>query len=123
MTSLFINRNLHSSDMNGLVQKALDASNVYENIISYVNEANETAEVALNITDRIYDAVSGIDTQVIYHKDESENLFNQARELQTRANSSKYFHFPILLLIYSCCPLSYSISVHRDSKILGLKNK
>lgn len=55
MTSLFINRNLHSSDMNGLVQKALDASNVYENIISYVNEANETAEVALNITDRIYD--------------------------------------------------------------------
>ncbi|KAI5943732.1 Laminin subunit alpha-4 [Manis javanica] len=83
-----LSRNLHSSDMNGLVQKALDASNVYENIISYVNEANETAEVALNITDRIYDAVSGIDTQVIYHKDESENLFNQARELQTRANSS-----------------------------------
>lgn len=55
MISLFINRNLHSSDMNGLVQKALDASNVYENIANYVNEANETAELALNITDRIYD--------------------------------------------------------------------
>lgn len=41
--------------MNGLVQKALDASNVYENIANYVNEANETAELALNITDRIYD--------------------------------------------------------------------
>ncbi|KAK2490014.1 hypothetical protein MC885_001366, partial [Smutsia gigantea] len=50
-----LSRNLHSSNMNGLVQKALDASNVYENIISYVNEANETAEVALNITDQIYD--------------------------------------------------------------------
>lgn len=55
MTSLFINRNLHSSDMNGLVQKALDASNVYENIANYVNEANDTAELALNITDQIYD--------------------------------------------------------------------
>ena len=55
MPDLFINRNLHSSDMNGLVQKALDASNVYENIANYVSEANETAEQVLNITDRIYD--------------------------------------------------------------------
>ncbi|XP_055980995.1 laminin subunit alpha-4 isoform X1 [Sorex fumeus] len=83
-----LSRNLHSSDMNGLVQKALDASNVYEKIANYVNEANETAELALNITERIYDAVSGIDTQIIYHKDESENLLHQARELQTRADSS-----------------------------------
>ncbi|XP_075410771.1 laminin subunit alpha-4 isoform X2 [Tenrec ecaudatus] len=83
-----LNRNLHSSDTNGLVQKALDASNVYENIANYVMEANETADLALNITDRIYDAVSGIDTQIIYHKDESENLLNQARELHARADSS-----------------------------------
>ncbi|XP_008582107.1 PREDICTED: laminin subunit alpha-4 [Galeopterus variegatus] len=88
MTGLFIDRNLHSSDMNGLVQKALEASNVYENIANYVSEANETAEFALNITDRIYDAVSGIDTQIIYHKDESENLLNQARQLQARAFSN-----------------------------------
>lgn len=83
-----LSRRLHSSDMNGLVQKALDASNVYENIVNYVSEANETAEFALNTTDRIYDAVSGIDTQIIYHKDESENLLNQARELQAKAESS-----------------------------------
>ncbi|XP_059886415.1 laminin subunit alpha-4 [Delphinus delphis] len=83
-----LSRNLHSSDVNGLVQKALDASNVYENIANYVSEANEMAEQALNITDRIYDAVSGIDTQIIYHKDESENLLSQARELQAKANSS-----------------------------------
>lgn len=55
MSGFFINRNLHSSDMNGLVQKALDASNVYENIANFVNEADETAEQALNISDRIYD--------------------------------------------------------------------
>ncbi|XP_077875567.1 laminin subunit alpha-4 isoform X3 [Ictidomys tridecemlineatus] len=83
-----LSRNLHSADMNGLVQKALDASNVYENIANYVNEANETAEIALNVTDRIYDAVSGIDTQIIYHKDESDNLLNHARQLQARADSS-----------------------------------
>ncbi|XP_010596568.2 laminin subunit alpha-4 [Loxodonta africana] len=83
-----LNRNLHSSDTNGLVQKALEASNVYENIANYVSEADETAGLALNITDRIYDAVSGIDTQIIYHKDESENLLSQARELQARADSS-----------------------------------
>uniref|UniRef100_G1SXN3 Laminin subunit alpha-4 n=1 Tax=Oryctolagus cuniculus TaxID=9986 RepID=G1SXN3_RABIT len=83
-----LSRNLHSSDMNGLVQKALDASNVYENIANYVSEANETAELALNITDRIYDAVNGIDTQIIYHKDESDNLLSQARELQAIADSS-----------------------------------
>ncbi|KFO20646.1 Laminin subunit alpha-4 [Fukomys damarensis] len=83
-----LSRNLHNSDTNGLVQKALDASNVYEKIVNYVGEANETAELALNITDRIYDAVSGIDTQIIYHKDESDHLLNQARELQARADSS-----------------------------------
>nr|XP_045009937.1 laminin subunit alpha-4 isoform X2 [Jaculus jaculus] len=83
-----LSRNLHSSDMNGLVQKALDASNVYENIANFVSEANETAELALNITDRIGDAVSGIDTQIIYHKDESDNLLHQARELQAKAASS-----------------------------------
>uniref|UniRef100_A0A8C4LJ69 Laminin subunit alpha-4 n=1 Tax=Equus asinus asinus TaxID=83772 RepID=A0A8C4LJ69_EQUAS len=97
-----LSRNLHSSDTNGLVQKALEASNVYENIANYVSEASETAELALNITDRIYDAVSGIDTQIIYHKDESENLLHQARELRARADSSKYLHFPIFLLIYCC---------------------
>lgn len=47
-------------------------------------------------------AVSGIDTQIIYHKDESENLLNQARELQAKADPGKYLPFPTFLLIYSC---------------------
>ncbi|XP_074043499.1 laminin subunit alpha-4 isoform X3 [Macrotis lagotis] len=83
-----LNRSLHRLDTNGLVQKALDASNVYENIINYVDEANESAVLALTITDRVNDAVGGIDTQITYHKDESENLLNQAKILQATADSS-----------------------------------
>ncbi|XP_072499169.1 laminin subunit alpha-4 isoform X2 [Notamacropus eugenii] len=83
-----LNRSLHRLDTNGLVQKALDASNVYENIITYVQEANESAAQALSITDRVNDAVGGIDTQITYHKDESENLLSQAKKLQATADSS-----------------------------------
>ncbi|XP_043858988.1 laminin subunit alpha-4 [Dromiciops gliroides] len=83
-----LNRNLQRSDTNGLVQKALDASNVYENIINFVHEANESAAQALNITDRVNDAVGGIDTQITYHRDESENLLSQAKALQATADSS-----------------------------------
>ncbi|XP_067402719.1 laminin subunit alpha-4 isoform X2 [Emydura macquarii macquarii] len=83
-----LDRNLHSVDTNGLVQKALNASNVYENIATYIEEANETALLALNTTHRISDAVVGIDTQIIYHKDESERLLNQAKELQEMADAS-----------------------------------
>uniref|UniRef100_A0A8C3SSI1 Laminin subunit alpha-4 n=1 Tax=Chelydra serpentina TaxID=8475 RepID=A0A8C3SSI1_CHESE len=81
-------RNLHSVDTNGLVQKALNASNVYENIATYIEEANETALLVLNTTHRVSDAVVGIDTQIIYHKDESERLLNQAKELQQTADAS-----------------------------------
>uniref|UniRef100_A0A8C0JB68 Laminin subunit alpha 4 n=1 Tax=Chelonoidis abingdonii TaxID=106734 RepID=A0A8C0JB68_CHEAB len=83
-----LDRNLHSVDTNGLVQKALNASNVYENIATYIEEANETALLALNTTHRLSDAVVGIDTQIIYHKDESERLLNQAKELQETADAS-----------------------------------
>lgn len=38
--------------------------------------------------------MSGIDTQIVYHKDESDNLLNQARELQAKADSSKSLIFP-----------------------------
>lgn len=55
MIGLFINRNLYSSDINGLVQKVLEVLNVYENIVNYVSEVNEIVELVLNIIDRIYD--------------------------------------------------------------------
>ena len=52
--SLF-NRNLYGVDTNGLVQRAINASNVYENIASYIEEANKAALLALNTTNRVND--------------------------------------------------------------------
>lgn len=52
------NRNLHGVDTNGLVQRAINASNVYENIASYIEEANKAALLALNTTNRVNDVSS-----------------------------------------------------------------
>ncbi|KAJ6660275.1 hypothetical protein lerEdw1_017975 [Lerista edwardsae] len=83
-----LDRTLHGVDTNGLVQKALNASNVHENIINYINEANHVSVLALNTTERVNDAVGGIDTQITYHKEESERLFNQAKEQQQTADAN-----------------------------------
>ncbi|KFV90165.1 Laminin subunit alpha-4, partial [Eurypyga helias] len=80
--------NLHGVDTNGLVQRAVNASNVYENIASYIEEANEAALLALNTTNRVNDAAVGIDTQIIYHKRKSKELLNRAMELQQTAEYS-----------------------------------
>uniref|UniRef100_A0A8B9T9U4 Laminin subunit alpha-4 n=1 Tax=Anas platyrhynchos TaxID=8839 RepID=A0A8B9T9U4_ANAPL len=83
-----LDRNLHGVDTNGLVQRAINASNVYENIASYIEEANKAALLALNTTNRVNDAAVGIDTQVIYHKGKSEELLNRAMQLQQTADYS-----------------------------------
>ncbi|NXV80659.1 LAMA4 protein, partial [Atlantisia rogersi] len=83
-----LDRNLHGVDTNGLVQRAINASNVYENIAGYIEEANKAALFALNTTNRVNDAAVGIDTQTIYHKGKSEELLNQAMELQRTADDS-----------------------------------
>ncbi|KAM8953011.1 laminin subunit alpha-4 [Pelodytes ibericus] len=75
--------NLKNVDTNGLVQKAFNASNVYERILNDVEDANETAVVALNIAERVNDAVDGIDNQINYQKVQSDRLLTQAKELQT----------------------------------------
>lgn len=49
------NRNLYGVDTNGLVQRAINASNVYENIVGYIEEANKAALLALNTTNRVKD--------------------------------------------------------------------
>ncbi|NWX22672.1 LAMA4 protein, partial [Aegotheles bennettii] len=79
---------LYGVDTNGLVQRAINASNVYENIAGYIDEANKAALLALNTTDRVNEAAAGIDTQTIYHKGKSEELLQQARELQWTADDS-----------------------------------
>nr|XP_056712346.1 laminin subunit alpha-4 [Euleptes europaea] len=81
---------LHGVDTNGLVQKALNASNVHKNIINYIHEATEASVLALNTTERVNDAVVGIDTQITYHKEESKRLLNQVKEQQQTANAN-YF--------------------------------
>ncbi|NWS58446.1 LAMA4 protein, partial [Chunga burmeisteri] len=83
-----LDRNLYGVDTNGLVQRAINASNVYENIDGYIEEANKAALLALNTTNRVNDAAVGIDTQVIYHKGKSEELLKRAMELQRTADDS-----------------------------------
>ncbi|NWU18154.1 LAMA4 protein, partial [Cephalopterus ornatus] len=87
-----LDRNLYGVDSNGLVQRAINASNVYENIAGYIEEANKAALLALNTTNRVKDAAVGIDTQVIYHKGKSEELLIQAMQLQRTAYDSNDYN-------------------------------
>ncbi|XP_030055081.1 laminin subunit alpha-4 [Microcaecilia unicolor] len=84
-----LQRILRSMDTNGLVAKALNASNVYENIASFVEEANETAEMALSTAHRVSDAVEGINTQIDYHRERSDQLLEEAIELENTLNGSE----------------------------------
>ncbi|KAK1171888.1 hypothetical protein AOXY_G6820 [Acipenser oxyrinchus oxyrinchus] len=72
---------LKNIDANGFVQKAINASNVYENIAKYVEEANETAVITFNYTERAEDAIFGINTQIGFLKDRSETLLIEATKL------------------------------------------
>ncbi|XP_068087421.1 laminin subunit alpha-4 [Hyperolius riggenbachi] len=72
---------LKNVDTNGLVQRALDASNVYEKIIALVEDANETSVLAMNAADRANDAVDGITNQVTYQKSEGDRILTDATEL------------------------------------------
>ncbi|CAI9566908.1 unnamed protein product [Staurois parvus] len=73
---------LKNVDTNGLVQKALEASNVYEKIVTLVEDSNETSVMAVNAADRAKDAVDGIDNQVTYQRGESNRLIAQANNLR-----------------------------------------
>ncbi|NXX50388.1 LAMA4 protein, partial [Tricholaema leucomelas] len=83
-----LDRNLYGVDTNGLVQRAINASNAYDNIAGYIAEAKKAASVALNTTNRVNDAAVGIGTQITYHKGKSEELLNQAMGLQRTAADS-----------------------------------
>uniref|UniRef100_A0AAR2JA70 Laminin, alpha 4 n=1 Tax=Pygocentrus nattereri TaxID=42514 RepID=A0AAR2JA70_PYGNA len=45
-----LQHNLKGSDANGFVQKALDASNVYDNIVKYIDDANITGLTTYNLS-------------------------------------------------------------------------
>ncbi|XP_062889767.1 laminin subunit alpha-4 [Mobula hypostoma] len=72
---------LKSIDTNGIVQKAIDASNVYENIVQYVAEAEKNAATLLSAAQRAEDAVEGIQTQSTWHRNISEDLLNKVNDL------------------------------------------
>ncbi|XP_029451102.1 laminin subunit alpha-4 isoform X2 [Rhinatrema bivittatum] len=84
-----LQRILESKDTNGLVMKALNASNVHENIVKFVEEANETSGEALSTAYRVSDAVEGINTQISYHQERSDQLLQDAIYLQKTLNGSE----------------------------------
>lgn len=73
---------LKSVDTNGLVQKAIDASNVYERILTVVEDANETSVVALSTAERVIDAVDVTNNQIDYQILESDQLLSEAKDLR-----------------------------------------
>ncbi|XP_071997862.1 laminin subunit alpha-4 [Engystomops pustulosus] len=77
---------LKSVDTNGLVQKAIDASNVYEKILTLVEDANETSVLALSTAERVIDAVDVINNQIDYQKEESDELLIDAKDLRDPSN-------------------------------------
>ncbi|XP_030626950.1 laminin subunit alpha-4 [Chanos chanos] len=83
--------NLKGSDANGFVKKALDASNVYDNIVKYIDEANITALATHDVANRAQDAVDGINTQLNFLTTGSDNVFKESMSLylkQTEAESN-----------------------------------
>uniref|UniRef100_A0A8B9L1L3 Laminin, alpha 4 n=1 Tax=Astyanax mexicanus TaxID=7994 RepID=A0A8B9L1L3_ASTMX len=61
-----LKHNLKGSDANGFVQKALDASNVYDNIVKYINDANITSLTTLNQSQRAEDVSDGVSLHFKY---------------------------------------------------------
>ncbi|XP_015210435.2 laminin subunit alpha-4 [Lepisosteus oculatus] len=87
--ALDLEYNLKNIDANGFVQKAVNASNVYENIVKYIEEANATAETTLNFAQRADDAISGITAEVGFNKQKSREVFVGATNVQTRQDESE----------------------------------
>uniref|UniRef100_A0A8C0V153 Laminin subunit alpha-4 n=1 Tax=Cyanistes caeruleus TaxID=156563 RepID=A0A8C0V153_CYACU len=78
--------NLYGVDSNGLVQRAINASNVYENIAGYIEEANKVASLALNTTNRVKDVSNFCNTSFYF------TMLRDFRHLSVKKNkfSSSY---------------------------------
>uniref|UniRef100_A0A803XVE8 Laminin subunit alpha 4 n=1 Tax=Meleagris gallopavo TaxID=9103 RepID=A0A803XVE8_MELGA len=82
-----LDRNLHGIDTNGLVQRAINASNVYENIAGYIEEANKAALLALNTTNRVNDVSSCHNTSIYFAMLQGQRL-EQAKQKTAEAVST-----------------------------------
>ncbi|XP_063079180.1 laminin subunit alpha-4 [Engraulis encrasicolus] len=78
-----LERDLKGSDANGFVQKAIDASNVYDNIIKYIEDANITGLTTLDLATRAEDAIDGVKTQLDFLKTQSDLYFKQSVSLRS----------------------------------------
>ncbi|XP_072532796.1 laminin subunit alpha-4 isoform X2 [Salminus brasiliensis] len=78
-----LKHNLKGSDANGFVQKALDASNVYDNIVKYIDDANITSMTTHNLSRRAEDAIDGIKSQLNFLKTESDHMFKESVTLHS----------------------------------------
>ncbi|KAG9347438.1 hypothetical protein JZ751_005005 [Albula glossodonta] len=81
-----LEKDLKNNDANGFVQKAIDASNVYDNIINYIDEANITGLTTFNLSNRADDAISGINTQRGFLKTQSGRFFKESDSLRLEQN-------------------------------------
>ncbi|XP_036438439.1 laminin subunit alpha-4 isoform X1 [Colossoma macropomum] len=78
-----LQHNLKGSDANGFVQKALDASNVYDNIVKYIDDANITGLTTYNLSRQAEDAIDGIETQLDFLKTQSDHMFKESVTLHS----------------------------------------
>ncbi|XP_076129263.1 laminin subunit alpha-4 [Alosa pseudoharengus] len=78
-----LERNLKESDANGFVQKAIDAANVYDNIIKYIDDANITGLTTLDLATRAEDAIDGVGTQLDFLKTQSDLYFKESVSLRS----------------------------------------
>ncbi|XP_047674711.1 laminin subunit alpha-4 isoform X2 [Tachysurus fulvidraco] len=73
-----LQHNLKGSDTHGFVQKALEASNVYDNIVKYINEADEISVRTKNMSIRTEDALDGLNSQLNFLKTQSSDVFKES---------------------------------------------
>uniref|UniRef100_A0A8C2HDP3 Laminin, alpha 4 n=1 Tax=Cyprinus carpio TaxID=7962 RepID=A0A8C2HDP3_CYPCA len=78
--------NLKGSDANGHVQKALNALNVYDNIVKNIDDANITALTALNISSSTHDAIDVLNSQLNLTRSQSNDIFTEASSLYLQQN-------------------------------------
>ncbi|XP_035384879.1 laminin subunit alpha-4 isoform X1 [Electrophorus electricus] len=79
-----LQHNLKGSDTDRLVQKALQASSVYDNIIKYIDDANITSLTTLNLSVRADDAIDGLKSQLSFLKTQSDHIFKEAASLHSQ---------------------------------------
>ncbi|XP_053541993.1 laminin subunit alpha-4 [Ictalurus punctatus] len=73
-----LQHNLKGSDTHGFVQKALEASNVYDNIVKYIDEADVISMSTLNMSNRTEDALDGLQSQLNFLKTQSGHTFKES---------------------------------------------